>query len=416
MRKQLIITVFVVLFLSFTGLAYATNGDNLMGIGTISRSMGGVGIAAPQDPISAVFANPAAMCFGPYCPGSEFNFDGTIFSPTVHGKVEVPAMGLSTTAKSQSNVYLIPAIGISTPIDLKWRFGLAAYGVSGLGVDYRNELDINPATAAPDGDMYTQYQAMKFAPNIAYMINDNLSVGASIHIDYATLDLGSGSSHNYGIGVQLGTIYKTGPVSFGLSYVSPQNISHDRVFDFDGDGVKEELKLEMPQTAGLGIAFEPSKNALIEANIKWLNWADAKGYKDFDWENQWVYALGAQYKATPALTLRAGVNYGKSPVKLHDGFSSITPKEVQGHTLATGNFGYEYLRIIGFPAVAETHVTFGIGYQLTQKLAINLGYTHAFEKTISETGRNFGGPGGPDVTLTSDLSEDSIEFGLSWRF
>jgi hypothetical protein len=46
--------------------AEATNGDNLISIGPISRAMGGVGIAAPQDAISAVFSNPAAMCFGQF--------------------------------------------------------------------------------------------------------------------------------------------------------------------------------------------------------------------------------------------------------------------------------------------------------------------------------------------------------------
>ena len=35
--------------------ALATNGDNIIGVGPISRAMGGVGIAHPQDAISAVF-------------------------------------------------------------------------------------------------------------------------------------------------------------------------------------------------------------------------------------------------------------------------------------------------------------------------------------------------------------------------
>ena len=58
----------VVLFLAvwLAPPAMATNGDNLIGVGPISRAMGGVGIAAPQDAISAVFSNPAAMCFGPF--------------------------------------------------------------------------------------------------------------------------------------------------------------------------------------------------------------------------------------------------------------------------------------------------------------------------------------------------------------
>ena len=112
----------------------ATNGDNLMAIGPIARSMGGVGIAAPQDAISAVFANPAAMCFGPYCPGSEFNFAGTVFMPKVDAKINLG--GTTFQANSAENIYPIPAIGISVPITKNmplWRFGLAAYGVTGLG-------------------------------------------------------------------------------------------------------------------------------------------------------------------------------------------------------------------------------------------------------------------------------------------
>ena len=47
---------------------------------------------------------------------------------------------------------------------------------------------------------------------------------------------------------------------------------------------------------------------------------------------------------------------------------------------------YETFRIIGFPAVVEKHVTCGVGYSFTEKFSMNLGYMHAFEKTISESG------------------------------
>jgi long-chain fatty acid transport protein len=47
--------------------ALVTNGDNLIGVGPISRAMGGVGIAHPRDAISAGFSNPAAMCCGDFC-------------------------------------------------------------------------------------------------------------------------------------------------------------------------------------------------------------------------------------------------------------------------------------------------------------------------------------------------------------
>ena len=412
MKRLCLVIAFLVFLLGMGGVANATNGDNLIAIGPIARSMGGVGVAAPQDAISAVFANPAAMCFGPYCPGSQVDFAGTVFLPAAHAKVQVPAAGINAGDRSQSNIFIIPAIGLSTPITPTLRFGLAAYGVSGMGTDYRDRL----TALGPAGGIFTQYSNMKFAPNIAYMINDHFSVGANVQVDYASLDLGQGTSSGFGLGVQLGAIYKTGPLSLGLSYVTPQTVDHQRVYDFDGNNVKDDLKLQMPQTLGFGIGFSPLplKKLLIEGDVKWVNWANAKGYKDFDWRDQYILSLGVQYKPIPKLSVRAGINYGRNPVKTHQGFNAASMTTVQGKPVTT--FGYEYLRMIGFPAIVETHLTAGLGYQISENFDVNLAYTHGFEKTISETGTNFGFPGGPNVTLGSSLKEDSLEFGLSWRF
>ena len=59
--------------------AMATNGDNMIGIGPIARAMGGVGVAAPQDAITAVFANPATLGAGVFTKGSSFDFAGDLF-------------------------------------------------------------------------------------------------------------------------------------------------------------------------------------------------------------------------------------------------------------------------------------------------------------------------------------------------
>ncbi len=430
--------------------ALATNGDNMISIGPISRSMGGVGIAAPQDAISAVFSNPAAMCFGPFCPGSEFNFSGTLFMPHVDAKITLspvppnPMMptglpGGSVEVSSDFKIYGIPAIGLSVPITTTfplWRFGIAAYGVSGLGVDYRNsnidtaydDFLMGPGSTAFDGfgdppiiaGEYTQLQIMKFAPTVAYQPNEKLSLGLSLHIDYANLDLNNGSSFNYGFGAQLGVLYKVNDmITLGATYTTPQEVKHENVNDFDGDGVLDDLKLEAPQQVGLGAAFDiiPGK-LLVEADVKWINWQDATGYEDFDWDNQWVFAIGAQFKPIKNLAVRVGYNYGDNPLKEHDNFSGFDPatgmptmSTVQGKMLPT--YYYETFRIIGFPAIVQHHITLGIGYELSNKFALHAGYMHAFEETITEKGTTlFGQP----VEIQSTLSEDSLEFGLTWRF
>ena len=88
MRKLFTVLVVVALVATLSPAAFATNGTQLIGIGPTSRAMGGVGIAAPQDAISAVFANPAGMCFGPYCPSSQFDFAGTIFMPEPKAEIK----------------------------------------------------------------------------------------------------------------------------------------------------------------------------------------------------------------------------------------------------------------------------------------------------------------------------------------
>jgi len=281
MKKIFKMSVMVGLVVLWASLALATNGDNLIGVGPISRSMGGVGIAAPQDAISAVFSNPAAMCFGPYCPASEFNFAGTLFMPKVDATVNLG--GQSIKANSADNVYTIPAIGISTPITKTmplWRFGLAAYGVSGLGVDYRNTVLDQPRYANFGGyplvaGYYTQLQIMKFAPAIAFEPNRQISFGLAAHMDYASLDLGSGSSTSYAFGAQLGVLYRPlDQLSLGATYITPQKNTFDRVADFNGDGVRDSFDLESPQQAGLGIAYDILPNKLlVEIDGKWINWA-----------------------------------------------------------------------------------------------------------------------------------------------
>jgi long-chain fatty acid transport protein len=395
--------------------AVATNGDNLIGIGPISRAMGGTGIAAPQDAISAVFANPAAMCFTPGCDYAEVNFGGTIFAP----RPSATFNGVSSDSKE--NIYAIPAIGLSLPLDKdtrRWRVGLAAYGVTGLGVDYRSTALEDALAAQQLPGAYTSLQIMKFAPSIAYQVTPNFSLGGAIHIDYATLDLRNGSSPAYGLGAQFGLIYKPFErFSVGANVVTPQKTKFKEVVP--GPQGNGNLTLEAPLTVGAGIAYSMvEERLLLTAEGRWLNWGDADGYSDFDWEDQWVAAAGIQFAAIPKkLFLRLGYNYGSNPVKANngwtpwDGASAPSPetfRNVQG--LAFPNQAYETFRILGFPAIVEHHLTAGIGYAFSDKFEMNLGYMHAFQNSLSESSA------GGVYNIESTLSENSLELGFTWRF
>jgi long-chain fatty acid transport protein len=421
MRKLLTVLLAIMLIATLSPAAFATNGQQLIGIGPTSRSMGGVGIAAPQDAISAVFSNPSAMCFGPYCPSSQFDFAGTIFMP--EPKAEVTASGQTFKADARDQNYAIPAIGFSVPIggaDARWRFGLSAYGLSGLGVDYRDTNLDQPnyfgAGAPLAAGTYTNLQLMKFAPTIAYQVLPNLSVGTSFQINYSSLDLGDGTVAAYSYGIKLGGTYKPiDQLTLGLVYTSPQKATYNHVYDFDSNGTRENLSLEQPQEVGLGVAYEFLKpRVLLETNVKWINWSDAEGYEDFDWNDQWVFAVGGQWEAIDHLFFRVGYNYAKNPVDDHDNWNGTFGADfvnVQGKSLP--RYYYESFRVVGFPAVVEQHLTAGVGYELGESLMLNLSYMHAFENELSENGTALDGS---NANLKSKLSEDSLSFAFTWRF
>lgn len=391
---------------------YATNGDTLIGVAPASRAMGGTGVAAPQDAISAIFANPAAICMGPYCPGSQVVFASTFFDPTVKATVSV-SNGTSTavhSVKSEMRPFIIPSVGFITPLTDRLRFGIGAFGISGMGVDYRNSgIGLNPATpgSGNEGDIYTQLQILKFAPNMAYLITPDVSVGASLHLLYGSLDLGQGAAHDYAFGGQVGAIYKFGPVSLGVNYNAPENIDHRNVSDFGTPPVKKSLSLESPQNVSLGAAWRPTSKLLVEADVKWLNWSDANGYKDFDWEDQWVFAAGVQYKDPHGICIRGGYNYGNNPVRTHAGFDPAGTTVLQGNAVPT--VLYEYLRIVGFPAIAEHHFSASVGYRFSDTFEGHVGYMYSLNKKISETSA------GGTFVFESEMREVSYDLGLVWN-
>lgn len=265
---------------------------------------------------------------------------------------------------------------------------------------------------------------MKFAPAISYQMAPDFSLGAAVRIDYATLDMGAGSSPGFGYGFQLGSLWRPSRnVSLGLSYTSPQKVTHDDVIaqpTMTGGIARFDLALEAPQSLGGGIAWEGMDNRLVpRAEAKWINWADAEGYRDFDWSDQMVYAVGMQYKVVrDQLTLRLGYNYDENPVEAHHGWNgAFTPQGPADVTMVQGipfpTYYYETFRIVGFPAIVEHHVTCGFTYRLGERTTLNLAYLKALENDIVETGI---GPAGTPVTFRSTLEEDSFEFSFAWRF
>ncbi len=416
MRKLILSTA----LFGAVGLSFATNGDNLIGISPASRGMGGIGVGMPVGPTDSIFRNPAWMS---QYKGFNLSFGGILFMPHVKAKSNVTPSGPMNppaSATSEAKTFVIPEVGIVHQINDKLTFGIGAFGVSGMGVDYRNK---DPRLA----NMHTTLQFMRVIPALSYKINDAISVSGAIHLAYGSLDMGAnmctpsspptcwnaggGQSQTYGIGAQVGVAYNMGDFVYaGLTYQSPISMTYKRVFDSNGDGTYEDLKLTQPQELAFGLGVKPMDNLKVGMDIRWINWKNAKGYKEFQWKDQWVIAIGGEYKPIPKLALRAGYNYGKSPIR-GGAKNLMNANGIPNFAAPFSDFNIAWFNLIGFPAVTEQHITLGLGYEFTKNFSIDLAYKHAFNKKVKATDN-----AGMGFIVEAQNAQNAVSVGLNWKF
>lgn len=416
------------------GTAMATNGYQLIGIGSYQKSVGGAVTANPGSAMTAI-TNPAGMArIGPRA-----DFSMELFLPD--RDVDFSATG-GDTRDSDADAYGIPALGWTAPIsdgNGELYFGGGMYGTSGMGVDYAQTF-YAPAAASPTGsdlyfDGYSSIAFWQMAPTLAWNATDRFSVGAALNFDYQSvafkqrilvdgdaatpmqaLDL-SKKADAFGYGISVGAMYDiTDSFTVGAAYKSKQyfdeleyNLANGDAFGFPACGGAAcsagtyKLDLDYPQQASFGIGYRITDSLTISGDVKWIDWSstmdkmviegpDGKIEMDSGWEDQWVYAIGIDWAATDSFSLRAGFNYAKSPID-----------------------GADVPNNLILPAVVETHYTVGFGYRINNRWSIDAHYMYAPEKDFSAP-LNTADATSPDKGQKTSLSEQSFGLAISYRF
>jgi len=403
----------VACFILFSfSVALATNGDNMIGITPASEAMGGIGVGMPVGSIDSIFRNPAWMNTEE---GFTASFGGIVFLPEVKARYKDPFVGDSGYITSKSKLFLVPELGITYRLGRQTVFGIAAYGVSGMGVDYRNK-DRRLV------NMHTQLMLMRIIPAISYQI-DNFVIGAGLDLVWGSLNMnarmtdpmtgtswnaGGGQSSSYGIGGRLGLGYHIGDLYFGMVYQIPTALNYKGVFDTDNDNDFENLKLYQPQEFAFGAGYKLMPNLKVGADIRWINWSSAKGYKEFQWKDQWIFALGAEYQATEKLKLRIGYNYGKTPIRGKSNLSITNSNRIPDFKTRFSDFQVAWFNLIGFPAITEHHISLGGSYNFTKNFSLDIAYVHAFGKTVESSAMN--------GAFLAGAKNSQNEIGLAFRW
>jgi len=151
----------------------ATNGVNMIGTGTVSRSMGGTGVAFFSDGSGAMGKNVALIA---EVKDSELHLDVTYFSASV-SNTTIDNMFLNTsaanpiypatyspdgTSENHLDTNFIPTVSYVSKIDDTWSWGATMMGAAGMGVDYNGE----PNNA--QRRMKTGMMLMKIIPGVSY--------------------------------------------------------------------------------------------------------------------------------------------------------------------------------------------------------------------------------------------------------
>lgn len=393
--------------------AAATNGMRMIGFGPVQNSMGGVSAAAPLD-AATIVTNPAGMS----ALAPRLDLSGTAFAPTVKYDAAWTPDGANVFAATQESdrpLDVIPTLAAVYRTQDALTLGVAALGTAGMGVDY-------PAGGSGLYTMrtFTSYMNMRVAPAVAYRLSDALSVGFAANLQYALMAYEAGgmakreSAGALGVGATVGATFAvTEALTIAAAYESK---SLYQSFEFDipahltrngpVPGGTEELDFDQPQVATFGAAVRPLDGLLLAADVQWIDWSDTNGASqpafetsqattgympwNLDWSDQVVFKVGGQYllPAVKGLALRAGYNYGASPLAEGRAFENLA-----------------------FPAVAEHHFTAGAGYEVGA-LTLNVAAQYSPEAKLAGSNAMEQGI----VTYEARMSQLAFDVGASWRF
>ncbi len=355
---------------------FATNGDNLLGAGPISRGLAGNALLI-ESSVESIFLNPSNMTKAKRSAA----IGATLFFPQVYADLG------NGKAKSKEDFEIIPFLGAILPLNNKEAIGFGLFSISGMGVDYRSY----PSYLGLGG-IQTNLAFAKLSCVYTKRFG-HIQVGFGLDGAYGKLrirsQLGSNQnndfSHDLGIGYHIGGTYKWGKTSIALTYTSKTKMKYKNVYDFNLDGRKDDFSLAQPQELALAIGYanEPFS---MEFDIKKIWWSDAEGYKDFEWDDQIVVGIGARYKFDSWIA-RCGINYAKSP--LHDTHYK--------------DFQTAYMNLVGFPAISQTHFAFGGSY-LIKNMSID--FAAIYSPKAEESYQN----------ITATNRQYSLSLGVTYAF
>lgn len=385
-------------------LAGCANLAQAAGFGLIEQNASGIGNAyagqaAAATDASTIYFNPAGMT---YLPDRQVVMAGHLIKPqarfsgssTIGGGNGGDAGGLAFVPNGYFAFRLTPDVHLG--VGMNAPFGLAT--------------EYDPTWAGRTQAIKSELKTINVNPSIAWKVNDSLSLGAGLSLQYieATLsnatgvglppDVGVVKGDDYGWGFNLGALWQLNAATrIGLTYRS--EVDYTLEGDLKVNGVTQVdpvfADATMPDSASLSLFHRVNERWDLLADATWTGWSDFRELRivntailvEHNWRDTWRFSVGTNYRYNDRLTLRGGVAFDQRAAS-------------------------DTYRTARIPDEDRTWLAFGAQYRMSSRMAIDVGYAHLF---VSDARINKP-ENGVTLTGTYDASVDILSAQMTLNF
>ena len=434
---------------------WATDAFGLIGPGPIALGMGGAGAAYDIGP-AGMMSNPATLTL--MSEGMYFLVGADIVAADL--KVTNTATGEVATSYNRgrnNGPYFGPEFAFVWRHD-RYALGIGAYATDGVGTQYGTDSFLSRTTTnnvSTGLDVFSRLLVLDIPFSASYKVTDKLTVGGSVDAVWTSVNLGllldttqigtlaaqgrlsgglvpallripqlsggylnfnngkiaGGAADAWGVGGRLGATYQVNPTTrLGVDYqfktavgdlTGPATVTAVSAVagNIPLSGTVRLHDFQMPAAFTFGVNHDFTDKLSVAADYQRVFWHGAMknvqvgftqsgtgqtlnlsfplNYRDIN-----VFSIGAQYRYNASWTFRGGFHYAQE----------ATPSDGQ-------------LAVI--PATPTTNVTAGASYSFNQNTKLDLAFTYAFPKTL--TNSSF-----PNTSVPIKIRESQIAASIAF--
>jgi long-chain fatty acid transport protein len=417
--------------------ARAQYGLLFSGSGPVNRGMGGVAVATGIDATGALYWNPATMSG---LDGTQVAFGVELLYPQSRLASSfaantlgpgAPPVPLSGSDRADNGIFPLPSGSlVYKPEGSPWTFGVGVFEVGGFGVNYPASF-VNPIlTPQPPngiglGSIFSRLEVLEIAPAVSYQVTDHLTVAVSPGLDLADLQadpaffappigppaspsfpIGTHTRWHWGAGVQAGVYYTMDDGwRLGAGLKSPRWFETFRFTSTDATGHPRNFSFDadLPMVASIGAAYAGLDHWLFGTDLHYIDFSNTSGLGTGGFAPSGA-ARGVGQRSIWAVALGAQYQLTEA-LALRLGYTFSQDPIDSLHVSAN----------VASPTIIQHTVSVGASYRIADCLSLDMAYAHGFQNSVTGP---LVAPFGvvPGTSITSVVSADTFLLGATVRF